>query len=162
MADPQQFGLVAAISLTDKSLQDILSMHPESFKPYNYYTTAKASLVLQDDAQPKHCKLIKKFGEQLYLMYTEDASKNYPGNLKGRKIKQKIVYHHANISNPEKCFVRLYNSRCPPNSPNNAYYLTPIKIPEAALATRNWSGQLQLPIYSKKGTHKNIRIYCYR
>ena len=31
---------------------------------------------------------------------------------------------------------------------------------EVALATRNWSGQLQLPILSKKGAHKNIRINC--
>ena len=65
-------------------------------------------------------------------MYTEDVSKNHPGGLKGRKIKPKIVYHHANTSNPERCFVRLcklYNSRCPPNCPNNAYYLKPVKIP---------------------------------
>ena len=44
----------------------------------------------------------------------------------------KIVYHHANISNPKRCFVRLYklyNSRCPPNHPNNAYYLKPVKMP---------------------------------
>ena len=77
-------------------------------------------------------QLIEKFGERPYLMYTEDVSKNHPGGLKGRKIKPKMVYHHANISNPERCFVRLYklyNSRCPPNRPNNAYYLKPVKIP---------------------------------
>ena len=54
--DPQQFGLVIAISLTDKSLQDILSMHTDLFKPgLGCCITAKASLVLQDNAQPKYC-----------------------------------------------------------------------------------------------------------
>ena len=57
VVDPQQFGMVASISLTDKNLQDILSMHPDLFKPgLGCCTTAKASLVLRDDAQPKFCK----------------------------------------------------------------------------------------------------------
>ena len=55
--DPQQFGLVAAISLTKKNLQDILSMHTDLFKPgLGCCTTAKAILVLRDKAQPKYCK----------------------------------------------------------------------------------------------------------
>ena len=29
-----------------------------------------------------------------------------------------------------------------------------------ALATRDWSGQLKLPIRSINGMHKNIRIHC--
>ena len=61
-------------------------------------------------------------------MYTEDISKYHPGGLKDRKIKPKVVYHHANIEKPERCFVRfykLYHSRCPPNRPDNACYLKP-------------------------------------
>ena len=78
--------------------------------------------------KPSQIQLIEKHGERPYLMYTEDLSKNHPGGLKGRKIKPKVVYHHANIEKPERCFVRLYklyNSRCPPNRPDNAYYLQP-------------------------------------
>ena len=55
--DPQQFGLVATVSLTEKNLPDILSMHTDLFKPgLGYCTTATASLVLRDNAQPKYCK----------------------------------------------------------------------------------------------------------
>ena len=41
-----------------------------------------------------------------------------------------VVCHHVNVSNPERCFVRLYklcNSCYPLNHPNNAYYLKPVK-----------------------------------
>ena len=82
--------------------------------------------------KPSQIQLIERLGERSYLMYTEEISKNHPGGLKGRKIKPKIVCHHANVSNPERCFVRLYklyNSRCPPNRPNNAYYLKPVNDP---------------------------------
>ena len=78
--------------------------------------------------KPSQIQLIEKHGERPYLMYTEDLSKNHPGGLKGRKIKPKVVYHHANIEKPERCFIclyKLYNSRCPPNRPDNAYYLQP-------------------------------------
>ena len=82
--------------------------------------------------KPSQIQLIEKPGERPYLLYTEDVSKNHPGGLKGRKIKPKIVCHHANVSNPKRCFVRLYklyNSHCPPNRPDNAYYLRPVKSP---------------------------------
>ena len=82
--------------------------------------------------KPSQIQLVEKLGERPYLMYTENVSKNHPGGLKGRKIKPKIVCHHANVSNPERCFVRLYklyNSRCPLTRPNNAYYLKPVKNP---------------------------------
>jgi len=80
--------------------------------------------------EPSQIQLFENPGECPYLKYSENLSKNHPGGLKGRKNKQKIVSHHANLSNPERCFVRLYklyNSRCPPNRPKNAYYLKPIK-----------------------------------
>ncbi len=58
----------------------------------------------------------------------------HPGGLKGRKVKPKIVYHHANVANLARCFVRLhkmYISLCPPDSPAGAFYLTPLKNLEA-------------------------------
>ena len=73
--------------------------------------------------KPSQIHLIEKPGERPYLMYVEDVSKNHPGGLKGRKIKPKIVYHHANTERPERCFIRLYklyNSRCPADRPDHA------------------------------------------
>ena len=58
--------------------------------------------------------------------------KNHPGGLKGEKIKPTIVYHHANTKRPERCFVRLYrlyNSQCPADHPDHAYYLKPFQKP---------------------------------
>ena len=81
---------------------------------------------------PSQIQLIEKPGERPYLLYTEDISKNHPGGLRGRNVKPKIVTHHANITNPRRCFVRLYklyHSLCPPNRPENAYYLQPLKKP---------------------------------
>ena len=77
--------------------------------------------------------LIEKPGDRSYLQYHEDVSKNHPGGLKGRKIKPKIVYHHANTEKPERCFVRLYklyHSLCPSNRPKDAYYLQPLQKPK--------------------------------
>ena len=34
--------------------------------------------------------------------------KNRPGGLKGRKMKLKVVYHHENLNDPNRWFVRLY------------------------------------------------------
>ena len=52
--DPQQF---ATVSLTEKNLTDILSMHTDLFKPgLGCCTTATASLILRDNAQAKYCK----------------------------------------------------------------------------------------------------------
>ena len=63
--------------------------------------------------KPCQIELVHKEGERPYL---EDLSKNHPGGLKGRKVKPKIVMHHANSDNPDRCFVALfqkYNSLCP-------------------------------------------------
>ena len=82
--------------------------------------------------KPSQIKLIEKPGERSYLMYVEDVSKNHPGGLKGRKIKPKIFYHHTNIEKPDRCFVRLYklyNSCCPSDRPDHAYYLRPLQKP---------------------------------
>ena len=53
--------------------------------------------------KPSQIKLIEKPGERPHLMYVEDVSINHPGGLKGRKIKPKIVYHHANIDKQDRC-----------------------------------------------------------
>ena len=82
--------------------------------------------------RPSQIQLIENAGERPYLTYKEDISKNHPGGLRGRKIKPKVVIHHANIEKPERCFVRLYklyNSLCPSDRPDNAYYLKPLQKP---------------------------------
>ena len=53
-------------------------------------------------------EVVERPGERAYLKYTEDVSKNRPGGLKGKNVKPKIVYHHANQTNPNRCFVRLF------------------------------------------------------
>ena len=57
--------------------------------------------------RPCQIQIIEK-RERPYLKYTEDVSKNRPGGIKGRNVKPKIVVHHANTENPERCFVRLF------------------------------------------------------
>ena len=55
--DPQQFGLVATVSLMENKLYDNLSMQANLFKPgLGCCTIARASLVLRETAQPKYCK----------------------------------------------------------------------------------------------------------
>ena len=79
---------------------------------------------------------IQRDGERPYLEYTEDESKNRPGGLRGRHIARKVVKHHANLSNPDRCFVRLfclYQSHCPSNPKCNSFYLKPLKTPTRKL-----------------------------
>jgi len=84
---------------------------------------------------PCQIELVEHGTEKPYLKYTEDVSKNRPGGIKGRNVKPKIVYHHANTSNPEWCFVRLFKKyiQLCPDSPSelNAFYLQPLKNPTA-------------------------------
>ena len=84
---------------------------------------------------PCQIKVVEKPGERAYLEYTEELSKNHPGGLKGRKIKQKVVRHHANINNQERCFLRLfkrYRALCPSDAPPHAFYLQPLRSPTAS------------------------------
>ena len=79
---------------------------------------------------PPQNELVEKQGEQAYLVYRENISKNRPGGLKGRKMKPKVIYHHENLDNPHRCFVRLYKlymSLCPADS----FYLMPLHNPSA-------------------------------
>ena len=81
---------------------------------------------------PSQIELVERDGERAYLRYTEDISKNNPGGLKGRKNKPKVVIHHENPSNPSRCFVKLfklYQNRCPPHRPKDAFYLKPLSNP---------------------------------
>jgi len=68
--------------------------------------------------------------ERPYLKYTEDISKNKPGGLKGRKMKQKEVCHYANVENRKSCFVNLFNkyvSLC--SSSAKAFHVQPLSKP---------------------------------
>ena len=76
-------------------------------------------------------QLVEKSGERPYRIYHEDISKNHPGGLKWRKIKPKLVDHHANIERPKRCFVRLYHSLCPSDRPDDACYLQPLQHPKS-------------------------------
>ena len=70
---------------------------------------------------------------RVYLEYSEDVSKNHPGGLKHHKTMPKIVQHYGNPDNSEWCFLRLfklYNSLCPTNWPDNAFYLSPLSNPK--------------------------------
>ena len=83
---------------------------------------------------PCQIQVIENPGERPYLQYTEDSFKNHPGGLKGHKQKPKVVIHHSNEENPcLLCFVRrfkLYNSLCPAERPDNAFYLAPLTKPK--------------------------------
>ena len=102
--------------------------------------------------------LVERGGERPYLEYTEDDSKNRPAGLKGCYIERKTVKHHANLSNPSRCFVRLfslYRSRCPANPKRNYFYLQCLKKPTEkvwfsreppghnALSKISWDSRLQ-------------------
>ena len=59
-------------------------------------------------------------------------SKINQAGLNHRKVIPKEVIHYANTQNPKRCLVRLYqkyNSLCPHDRPDNAFYLTPLVIP---------------------------------
>ena len=78
---------------------------------------------------PCQIQIIKNPGER---PYTENVSKNHPGGLKGRKRKPKIVIHHSNEENPNRCFIRLfklYNSLCRAERAD-AFYLSPLTKPK--------------------------------
>ena len=81
---------------------------------------------------PCQVEVVRKEGCRPYLLYTEDCSKNHPGDLRGYKIPPKTVRHYANITNPSRCFVRLFSkyiSLCPSNPKRNSFYLQPLKKP---------------------------------
>ena len=81
---------------------------------------------------PCQVEVVEKPGERPYLLYHEDTSKNHPGGLKGRKTTPKVVVHHSNTENPERCFVTLfkkYRQLCPKDPVANSFYLQPSRTP---------------------------------
>ena len=77
---------------------------------------------------PGEIELLERPGERPTLCYTEDVSKNH----QARNLTPKVVYHHSNPDNPERCFVRLfrkYMSLSPPDSPAASFYLQPSSKP---------------------------------
>jgi Domain of unknown function (DUF3504) len=64
-----------------------------------------------------------------YLEYREDISKTFGGGLHSGKQRQKVTRAYELIDCPARCPVRiyeLYNSLCPPNRPDDAFYLRPL------------------------------------
>ena len=81
-------------------------------------------------------KLVEPADGVPHLVYTENVSKNNPGGLHNRKLKPKIVIHHANLECPSRClvmFYKAYMSDRPPDLQHNAFYLTPICISKTAV-----------------------------
>ena len=69
-----------------------------------------------------------------YLVYHEDDSKMNQGGLKHRKKSAKEVVQYENCDDRCKSIVRLYklyNSKCPSNRPDGAFYLRPRDKPPA-------------------------------
>ena len=84
---------------------------------------------------PPQIELIERPGERAYLRYREDVSKNHPGGLKARNIPSKVVYHHANLENPQRCFILLYKkylALSPADAPADAFYLQPARSPTSS------------------------------
>lgn len=66
--------------------------------------------------------------ELVFLRYTEDVSKNHEGEKINVK-RSKIINHHANLSDPDRCFVHLFKKYVKFNGPHDAFYLHPTKTP---------------------------------
>lgn len=64
-----------------------------------------------------------------YLEYREYVSKTFGGGLHSGKQRQKVSRAYELPDSPHRCPVRLYllyNSLCPPNRPDDAFYLRPL------------------------------------
>ena len=83
--------------------------------------------------KPSQLQLVEPANASPYLAFTEFVSKTNQGGLLHRKKQAKQVTHHVNVENPDRCLVllfKLYNSRCPANRPDDAFYLRPISRPK--------------------------------
>lgn len=64
-----------------------------------------------------------------YVQYREDVSKTRSGGLKTFKRPLKVTEAYEMVDCPQRCPVRLYelyNSRCPTDRPDDAFYLRPL------------------------------------
>ena len=80
---------------------------------------------------PSQVTLFEPPGGRAYLVYQEDVSKTNQGGIKHMKKVPKEVVHYSNQSDPSRCFVRLYKEYLrhgPPDWPDSAFYLTPLKV----------------------------------
>ena len=72
--------------------------------------------------------------EPCKLIYHEDVSKTNQGGLKSRKFPPKTVTYWPRSDKPERCLISLfkkYNSLCPEDRPDDAFYLKPLPVPRA-------------------------------
>ena len=80
---------------------------------------------------PSQVTLFEPPGGRGYLVYQEDVSKTNQGGIKHMKKVPKEVVHYSNQSDPSRCFVHLYKEYLrhgPPDWPDSAFYLTPLKV----------------------------------
>jgi len=83
--------------------------------------------------KPAQIQLVELPGCTPYLVYKEDISKTNQAGLHHRNVIPKEVIHYANVQNPKRCLIHLYqvyNSLCPHDHPDNAFYLTPLTSPK--------------------------------
>ena len=85
--------------------------------------------------RPDMIELIEKEDEPSYLQYIESGSKNNPGGLNERKLRNKSVKAFQNLENPSRCIVKLYKKYMelrPPSAPNDVFYLQPLQKPTSS------------------------------
>ena len=85
---------------------------------------------------PSQIRLVEKPGATACLMYEEDVSKTNQGGLQHRKCDRKQVVHYANTDNPQRCLIRLYKlyqTTCPGDRPDGAFYLKPLPKPKGSV-----------------------------
>ena len=91
--------------------------------PFKWPTTPSAQVPALPNSTP--CMSLKEESHTLSTLKTLIRW------IKGRRQKPKIVKHHANVNNPERCFVhlfKLYIQKCPEVRPHYAFYLQPKQV----------------------------------
>ena len=76
----------------------------------------------------------KRMSPATELIYHEDVSKTNQGGLKSRKFRPKRITHWPRSDKPERRVISLfkkYNSLCPEDRPDDAFYLKPLPVPRA-------------------------------
>ena len=132
ITEEEEEKLWSTLQLGDSSPQQLLNTTLHYCGLYFVLRSGKEHRQLR--CSPSDIELFERPAKRAYLTYSEDVSKNHPGGLKGRNFKPKVVYHHANTSNPQHCFVRLYKrymELCPPDAPADSFYFHPSCSPTA-------------------------------